>query len=123
VNRRGTVLALENRKTEAEGALRSALAIEETTLGESSPALAEPCLNLAGLLQSEKRREESLMLYQRGLKLMEHGSGKSAPDMAAVLDAYSHLLKEMQLWAEAEQASTQALGLRVQKTIHPDSFE
>jgi tetratricopeptide (TPR) repeat protein len=123
MNRLGSVLALENRKTEAEGALRSALAIEETTLGESSPALAEPCLNLAGLLQSEKRREESLMLYQRGLKLMEHGSGKSAPGMAAVLDAYSHLLKEMQLWAEAEQASTQALGLRVQKTIHPDSFE
>jgi len=43
--------------------------------------------------------------------------------MAAILENYSGLLKQMQLWAEAEKASTEAMGLRVQRTIHPDSFE
>jgi tetratricopeptide (TPR) repeat protein len=102
--------------------LRKALEIDSKKLGANSPILAEPYLNLATSLQGQKRREEALECYRHGIEIMEKAGQKHAPTMAIILDQYSSLLREMQLYADAEKASTEALGIRVKGKVNGETY-
>lgn len=47
---------------------------------------------------------------------------RGIPTMAGVLDRYSALMREMKEYAYAEQAATEALGIRVRQAVQADSF-
>ena len=122
LNRLGVLYNAEKRFTEAEEALRNAVEIDSRTLGDKSPILAESYLNLAASLHSQKRRDEALECFRRGIEIMTNAGQKEAPTMAAVLDQYSVLLREMNRWADAEKASTEALGIRVREKVNGESY-
>jgi tetratricopeptide (TPR) repeat protein len=122
LNRLGVLYNAEKRFTEAEEALRNAVEIDSRTLGDKSPILAESYLNLAASLHSQKRRDEALECFRRGIEIMTNAGQKEAPTMAAVLDQYSVLLREMNRWADAEKASTEALGIRVREKVNGETY-
>ncbi len=53
---------------------------------------------------------------------MTNAGQKHAPEMAAVLYQYSLLLRELKRWADAEQASTEALGIRVKEKVNGETY-
>jgi tetratricopeptide (TPR) repeat protein len=122
LNRLGVLYNIERQFTKSETVLREALAIESAKLAKNSPVLAEAYINLACSLHGQRRREEALEDFQRGIQIMTLAGQKDIPDMAAVLNHYSILLREMELWAEAEQASTEALGIVVRQKVHGESY-
>ena len=123
LNRLGVLYNVEKQYTKAETILRKALAIESVKLAKNSPVLAEAYINLGCSLRGQRRREEALEDFQRGIQIMTLAGQKNTPDMSVVLNIYSSLLREMQLWAEAEKASTEALGILVRQKVHGESYQ
>ncbi len=122
LNRLGVLYNAEKRFTDAEETLRKAVEIDSRTLGDRSPILGESYLNLAASLHSQKRRDEALEFFRRGIEITTNAGQKEAPTMAAVLDQYSLLLREMNRWADAEKASTEALGIRVKEKVNAETY-
>jgi hypothetical protein len=73
-------------------------------------------------LHSQRRREEALECFQQGIEIMTNAGQKNAANMAAVLDRYAVLLREMNRWADAEKASTEALGIRVREKVNGETY-
>jgi tetratricopeptide (TPR) repeat protein len=122
LNRLGVLYNVEKQFTKSEDVLRQALAIESAKLSKNSPVLAEAYINLACSLHGQRRREEALEDFQRGIQIMTLAGQKDTPDMSAVLNHYSALLRELELWADAEKASTEALGIIVRQKVHGESY-
>jgi tetratricopeptide (TPR) repeat protein len=122
LNRLGVLYNVEKQFAKSETVLREALAIESAKLTKNSPVLAEAYINLACSLHGQRRREEALEDFQRGIQIMTLAGQKNTPDMSVVLNHYSALLRELELWAEAEKASTEALGIIVRQKVHPESY-
>ena len=51
----------------------------------NSPVLAEAYFNLAASLHGQRRRDEALESYRRGIEIMTNAGQKDAPNMAVVL--------------------------------------
>jgi len=122
LNRLGVLYNDQKHYPEAEEVLRKALEIDSNKLGPGSPVLAEPYLNLAASLHSQRRRDEALECYRRGIEIMTNAGQRDAPNMAVVLDRYSVLLREMKRWADAEEVSTEALGIRVREKVNGETY-
>lgn len=54
---------------------------------------------------------------------MTNAGQKNAPNMAIMLEQYSIVLREMQRWADAEKASTEALGIRVREKVNGETYQ
>jgi len=122
LNRLGVLYNIEKQFTKSEEVLRDALAIESVKLAKNSPILAEAYINLACSLHGQRQRKEALEYFQRGIQIMTLAGQKDTPDMVIVLNHYSSLLRELELWAEAEKASTEALGIVVRQKERGDSY-
>jgi tetratricopeptide (TPR) repeat protein len=122
LNRLGVLYNDEKRYTKSEKALREALEIDSKKVAKDSPVLAEPYINLAFSLYAQHRREEALEDFQRGIEIMTKAGQAKTPNMAVVLNQYSALLREMSRFADAEKASTEALGIVVKEKINGETY-
>jgi tetratricopeptide (TPR) repeat protein len=122
LNRLGVVYNCQKRYAESEEILRKALNIDTEKLGVNSPILAEPYLNLGSSLRGQRRLDEAVENFRRGIEIMTKAGQRDTPNMAPVLFQYSSLLREMKLWADAERVSTEALGIRVKEKVHGESY-
>lgn len=122
LNRLGVVYNDEKRFPKSEEVLRQAVDIDSEKLGANSPILAEAYLNLAFSLEGQHRLDEALECFQRGVGIMTDAGQRNTPGMANVLEQYSGLLREMHRFADAEQASTDALGIRVKEKVKGETY-
>jgi len=76
--------------------------------------------NLAALYQLQQRYEEAERLYRRALAIDEAAFGGQHPSVARDLGNLAGLYVEMKRPAEAEQASTKALGIQVRNTLRDE---
>jgi tetratricopeptide (TPR) repeat protein len=122
LNRLAVAYNYQKHYLKSEEILRQALEIASARLGARSPALADSYINLAVSLQGQRRLDEALECYQHGIEIMVNAGQKDARIMALVLDQYSTLLRALKRYADAEKASTEALGIIVKEKTHGETY-
>jgi tetratricopeptide (TPR) repeat protein len=107
----------------AEPLLLRAYAIHQNTSGNSSDSTARTAIRLAMLYQYWARPAEAAPFYQQAMTVWRKPS-QADLQVAGALENYSVLLKKSKLYAEAEDAVTVAMGIRVQaaKNGTPNAF-
>jgi tetratricopeptide (TPR) repeat protein len=107
----------------AEPLLLRAYAIHQNTSGKTSDPTARTAMRLAMLYQYWARPDEAAPFYQQAMAAWRKPS-QADLQVAGALENYSVLLKKSKLYAEAEDAVTVAMGIRVQaaKNGTPNAF-
>ncbi len=95
----------------AEPLYRKALAIWETSLGESHPKVALVLSNLASLFFATNRHGEAEPLMRRALAICETSLGRTHPKVASLLSNLAHLLFTTNRLGEAEPLIRRALAM------------
>ncbi|MGJ8641471.1 MAG: tetratricopeptide repeat protein [Opitutaceae bacterium] len=113
------LLQATNRLSEAEPLMRRALAIDESSYGDSHPNVAIQLNNLASLLQATNRLSEAEPLMRRALAIFESSLGYSHPNVAIQLNNLASLLKATNRLSEAEPLMRR--GLAVEESSYGDS--
>jgi tetratricopeptide (TPR) repeat protein len=102
------LLEVTNRLDEAEPLYRSALAIDEASLGKDHPNVATDLNNLARLLQAKNRLEEAEQFYRRALAIDQASFGKDHQNVATDLDNLARLLQARNPLHEGQDHRSQA---------------
>ena len=111
---------LTNRFAEAEPLYRSALNIQEKSLGPDHPDVAKTLNDLAVLLQEGfANYEDSERLKRRALKIYERSLGPNDPQVATALINLARVLEDTNRLAEAEPLVRRALAIN-EKSFGPD---
>ena len=112
----------ESRYQEAMPLARQALAIRETTLGESHFYVATSLNNLASLYHNQGNYSAAEPLYRRALEIRKNLLGKSHPDVAQSLNNLASLYRDQGNYSAAEPLYRRALEIRETSlgALHPD---
>lgn len=104
----------------AEPLLLRALSIQERISGKETGATARAAFRLAMLYEFRSMPERAETYYNQALSAWQvHGVADL--QAAASLETYASVLKKRQQFADAEQAITVAMGIRVQAAKNGDS--
>ena len=120
LNGLGVALFAQKRYPESEELFRRALQAESARQ-ELGGAASDSTLNLASAIAAQGRRDEALPLYRQGIAMLADRGLNDTPQMASALDNYSSLLRQLEQYADAEKASTEALGIRVRQAIREEN--
>jgi tetratricopeptide (TPR) repeat protein len=116
LNNLGAAAALQHDYASAESYFRQALRLEE----ERKPGSVESAFrmaNLAALYVREKRSSEALALYRRAAGILCAEDRQGDLRVAAILHEYAELLRAAGSFAEAEDADTRAMHIRVKYVL------
>jgi tetratricopeptide (TPR) repeat protein len=75
--------------------------------------------NLGTVYVAEGRNSDALESYQRAIEFHEAALGPNCPPLIADLEAYAVVLRKVNDYAGAENASVRALGIQVRNSLHP----
>lgn len=95
-----------------------------TTLAKEHPLIAVSMYQLASAARLQKRFAEAEKLLRDSIAMLRRTLGDMNVATAVALNNYGLLLKDMQEWARAEDAYTEALSIRKTKLgeKHPDTI-
>jgi tetratricopeptide (TPR) repeat protein len=99
--------------TSAQALLERTLAIQRSTSGPESAATAEAAFHLAAVEQLRGRPAEAAPYFAEAMKIWKVRAASDL-EVAGALDAYALALKRNQQFAESEEVTTAAVGIRVQ---------
>jgi tetratricopeptide (TPR) repeat protein len=84
---------------------------------ELDPSLAAMYRNLGDVYATEKRYVDAKSCYGEAIRIWDATSGPLNPQLATPLENYARVLRKTEDFAEAEQAETRALGIRVRNSL------
>jgi CHAT domain-containing protein/Flp pilus assembly protein TadD len=112
LNDQGVRYAAQGRYSEAETALRQALALRESRLGPDSPFVAQTVYNLGYVYRLEGRYAEAEPLLRRALTIRERVLPPGDPAFARTLNELGYLYQVQGRAAEAEPMYKRALDIQ-----------
>ncbi|HEX3758200.1 MAG TPA: tetratricopeptide repeat protein [Kofleriaceae bacterium] len=118
----GTILFTEGRLTEAEGALREGLALQEAAYGADNPILATTLDRLAAALTGQGREADALPLNERAAAIRDRTFGPEHPRLVAGLVALADSLSAAGRNDEARARLIRADAI-ARTAFGPDSAE
>ncbi|MBX3395735.1 MAG: serine/threonine protein kinase [Phycisphaerae bacterium] len=96
----------------SERCLREAIEVGVAKLGENHPTLAPIYNNLAALLDTKGRLDESLPYFRKSLEAARTTMGPNHPDVAYALCGLGQALTRLQQFEEALQLFNEAIQIR-----------
>lgn len=107
----GVILAVANKRDEADTALRGALALAETDYGVSSTQVADVLSATAFTLREAERAREAESLARRATALRELIAGSDDPEVARSLNMLGVLARDLGALDEAEASYRRAIEI------------
>jgi tetratricopeptide (TPR) repeat protein len=96
----------------AETLFRSAISLDEASLGPDHPFVAINLLNLADLYVDEGRFPDAEPLYRRAIAIREKALGPGHPELAIALNNLGAMYRLQGRYSEAESLYRRALAIR-----------
>ncbi len=122
LNRLGTVAMARRHYDEALPYLSRSLAVTEQVHGSDDPQTGLVAANLAELYLRCRQYRAAEPLFARAVRIRERNAGPNDMTLANLLQRYGTALRANEEYAEAAQAETRALGLRVRAVKEKASF-
>jgi tetratricopeptide (TPR) repeat protein len=110
-----TVYTSEKKYSEAESALKEALAVKEKALGPNSAEVARTLNNLGVLYFDQYEYKEAENCYKRVLSIDENDLSASHPERVTSIENYALLLRRLGRDREASQIEAKLTGLQRSK--------
>ena len=101
----------QGKYSDAEGFFKRALAINESSLGESHPEVAVNLNNLAQMYRSQSKYSDAQRLLKRALNIREKALGESHPRVGVTLDDLALVYQSQGKYSDAEELFKRALAI------------